>query len=61
VSIWLDEAIPLGCVEPFHRPYSHFKSPSNKKERLNKCDSLVDLAASPRQKAVAVVTSLWLQ
>jgi hypothetical protein len=29
-TIWLNEAIALRRAEPFHRPLTHFKSPSNK-------------------------------
>jgi hypothetical protein len=52
-GVWLDEAIPLRRVEPLHRPHSHFKISLKQKERLDKRDSSVDLAAIRRQKAVA--------
>ena len=52
-SVWLDEAIPLCRVEPLHCPHSHFEISLKQKERLDKRDSSVDLAAIQRQKAVA--------
>src|ERR1700757_1570937 len=51
--VWLNEAIPLGCVEPLHRPHSHFAILLKQKKQLNERDSSVDLAANRRQKAVA--------